>query len=372
MREPKPMRPLWPPLVKRVKRPRRDDTENDRRPARIPLTHHEILAFAEPIVRRARAVDLAGSDRLARRIHFKPTRHPDGADPAASIREHLVLEQPSTRVFRLTRTLTDAAGRTATLRCDGPDPGVLIERIDAIAPPRQFPTLGGLRVACDHRIETDRPAGADTPTRTRLVLLSATTKLDGIGIQLDARVGQGMPAEIRLLTPPERPIQPPDDLLAILGPAWRRLRPLADGGAPGWRAALRIPSQEPARTAALEDALARTLVHLVATLGAPPERFHARWAAARRRVWIEHALGALALVGLLLLGPATLLLGAPAGSPLRLLSFGLPALVLLYILSRHETPTPRLPARPRPLAPDAWPTHAVEDDRRTGSPRETF
>ena len=38
-----------------------------------PLTHHDILALAEPFARRGRRVDLAASDRIARRVVFQET-----------------------------------------------------------------------------------------------------------------------------------------------------------------------------------------------------------------------------------------------------------------------------------------------------------
>jgi hypothetical protein len=354
MREPKPLRPLWPPLVKRdtrgKPRGRGQEAIDARRQSRIPLTHHEILALAEPFTRRGRNVDLAGSDRLARRILFKPTHHSNRPEGPARLTEWLLLENPGRRHFRLTRTLTDETGLTATLRIDGPDPGQLIEAVDAVDPGHQFPAFGGLRVAIDYRIETDRQTAGEAPPRSTLVLLRATTKLDGITATLDAQVGHGMPAEISLRTPPERSIAPPEDLFAVLGWAWRPLRPIENG----WRAHLRIPSSEPARTPDVEAKLARTLEHLVETLRAPPERFHQRWQRARWHALLRRALGLLTVVGLLVLGPALLLVGAPEGSPLRLLSFGMPALLMLILLSRHEAPVMRLPPLPKALPADAW------------------
>ena len=37
-----------------------------------PLTHHDIIALVEPFSRQGRQVDLAGSDRTARKLLFKP------------------------------------------------------------------------------------------------------------------------------------------------------------------------------------------------------------------------------------------------------------------------------------------------------------
>uniref|UniRef100_UPI00359410C6 hypothetical protein n=1 Tax=Thiocapsa sp. TaxID=2024551 RepID=UPI00359410C6 len=266
MYAPKPMRPLWPPRLKRDKPRKSGHTADARRQPRIPLTHHEILALAEPFTRRGRHVDLAGSDRLARRILFRPAEHPGTPDGPGALTETLVLENPGRQHFRLIRTLTDAAGRVATLRSDGPDPKVLIERVDAVDPRRQFPSLGGVCVACSYRVDPDPDADGGSNGKGRLVLLRASTALDGIGVELDARVGHGMPAEIRLLPTPQRTFRPPEDLLSVLGWAWRSLRPFDAG----WRAHLRIPAAEPARTPDIEAKLARTLEHLVATLGAPP------------------------------------------------------------------------------------------------------
>lgn len=350
MYAPKPMRPLWPPLIKRDKPRTSGRTGDARRQPRIPLSHHEILALAEPFTRRGRHVDLAASDRLARRILFKPTEYPDTADGPARLTETLVLENPGRRHFRLIRTLTDEAGQVAILRSDGPDPKSLIERVDAVDPRSQFPMLGGLRVACSYRIETD-PRAADAAERpTRLVFLRASADLDGIAIQLDAQVGHGMPAEISLRPPPARPMRPPDDLLAVLGWAWRSLRPFNGG----WRAHLRIPAAEPTRTPDVEAKLARSLEHLVATFGAPPVDFHRTWLRQRWSALARRTLGLMTIAGLLAIGPGILMLGAPEGSPLRLLSFVMPAFLILALIARHETPSLKITPLPRALPADAW------------------
>ncbi|UHD14361.1 hypothetical protein [Thiocapsa bogorovii] len=350
MYAPKPMRPLWPPPVKRNKPPKVGRTEDARRQPKIPLTHHEILALAEPFTRRGRHVDLAGSDRLARRILFKPTGYPDTPDVPGGLTETLVLESHGRRHYGLIRTLIDAAGRVATLRSDGPDPEALIEQVDAVDPRRHFPSLGGVRVACSYRIETEPGADGSADGTSRLVFLSASTDLDGIGLELDARVGHGMPAEIRLLPAPQRTIRPPEDLLAVLGWAWRSLRPFDTG----WRAHLRIPAAEPARTPDVEAKLARTLEHLVATLGSPPADFHRTWLRQRWFALARRTLGLMTVAGLVVIGPGILMFGAPEGSPLRLLSFVMPALLILVLIARHEAPSMKITPLPRPLPAGAW------------------
>lgn len=363
MYAPKPMRPLWPPLIKRAPRVNvnaRDQAALDaRRQSRIPLTHHEIFALVEPFTRRGRHVDLAGSDRLERRLLFKPTEHPGTPDDCSGLIERLLLEHPSRSHFRLIRTLTDAAGRVATLRVDGPDLGTLIEAIDAVTPERQFPTLGGLRVACSYRIEagSSEPGrqigaapGASAPAVNHLRLVRAVTDFDGLSIILDPQAGYGMPAEISLEPSPERALALPDDLLTVLGEAWRPLRRVENG----WRAHLRIHAREPVRTPDVETKLARTLAHLVQTLRAPPAAFHRKWRRQRWKSVLHRILGLLSAVVLLVVAPALLMATTPDGSPLRVLSFALPALVLLILLSRHEAPMTKLPPLPRPVPDTAW------------------
>jgi len=60
--------------------------------ATAPLTHHEILALVAPFARRGRRVDLAASDRVARRIAFRPVEHAAREDVPAH-RETLSLAQ---------------------------------------------------------------------------------------------------------------------------------------------------------------------------------------------------------------------------------------------------------------------------------------
>ena len=59
-----------------------------------PLTHHQILALVAPFSRAGWQVDLAASQRLERRLAFRPVQHPaaDGAHPPLS--ETLWLHAP--------------------------------------------------------------------------------------------------------------------------------------------------------------------------------------------------------------------------------------------------------------------------------------
>ena len=80
-----------------------------------PLTHHEILGLIGPFTRRGRHLDLPASDRLARRLVFKPIEHTDPAIASPVLIESLQLEQPEDDTYRLTRTLSLPCGLQDTL-----------------------------------------------------------------------------------------------------------------------------------------------------------------------------------------------------------------------------------------------------------------
>jgi len=103
-----------------------------------PLTHHDILELVPPFARAGRHVDLAASDRAARRIAFRPVEHGAGTTDGAPLRETLVLESFGTGTFELTRTLTAPDGLRATLQAMGPDPGVLLAQVAAVPASRHF------------------------------------------------------------------------------------------------------------------------------------------------------------------------------------------------------------------------------------------
>ena len=60
-----------------------------------PLTHHEILELSEPFVRRGWRVDLAATDRMARRLVFqrRDAAATPGAGPAPAHDEPVIALQ---------------------------------------------------------------------------------------------------------------------------------------------------------------------------------------------------------------------------------------------------------------------------------------
>ena len=85
----------------------------------LPLTHHEMLALVEPFARRGRHIDLVATDRLARRILFRPVVHAMPTAPDPGLRETLQLESLGTGSSRLTRRLALPGGLHATLTATG-------------------------------------------------------------------------------------------------------------------------------------------------------------------------------------------------------------------------------------------------------------
>jgi len=338
-----------------------------------PLTHHEILTLAEPFSRGGRQVDLAATDRPERRLVFK-ARELAAAPPLGEpLREELVLENPRSDLYRLTRTLTTPAGLAATLRVEGQGPQGLVEGLERIDPQGQFEVRHGVMVARSYRLAVAAHEGAPAPR----VLAQVVADLGGVVMTFDAMTGPGWPVEIRLVPAADRAFDPPEDLLAVLGWSWRSIKRFTQG----WRADLRVAKREPARTPDCERKLVLTLDHLVRVLGAPPARFHARF---RRARWVfvgRRVAGMLAVLGALAAGPLILWVDPQSDSVLRMLAFNSPNFLLFAWFLMRDIPSirpPRIPAslpataweplappRPKPLPPsDAAPAGAAPPVRR--------
>jgi hypothetical protein len=313
-----------------------------------PLTHHEILELVEPFARRGRHVDLGLTDRPGRRLVFKPVEHVDGPLGSALV-EALALENPERGRYRLIRTLTHASGMTATLEMGGHYPGLLLEQVDAFPPGRQFQVQDGVPIARNYRIVPDAPDQSGLAV-FRAVLRGAEARLPQLTLLFDSQSGFKLPGEINLVASPEHPMSPPDDLLAVLGWAWRPMR-LVRGG---WRGTLKLARREPKRTADAETKLAMTVRHLVRTLAEPPSRFHPRFYWGRWRVVARKTLGLMLVLGSLAAGPLILVMDLPRDSVWRMLAFNMPPFLMLAVFLIPDLPQMRIPRPPRPLPDDAW------------------
>jgi hypothetical protein len=313
-----------------------------------PLTHHEILRVIEPFIRRGRHVDLPASNRIERRLVFKPVLHEETSACAGAL-EILQLENPQPKVYTLTRTVTLESGASAKLVTDGENLEHLLARIETIPPQRHFHWVGDIPVARSYRL---KPAagGSGDGKPPLLILTSAEARLHGLALTLKADAVKGYPAEIELSPQPDAPLDLPEDLLATLGWDWRVLR---RRGA-GWTTSLRAPGREPDRSRRIERALERTVKHLDLTLAEPPRRFHERLVLARWAVVFRRMIPLLTSAVLLAGGLALTFAGVPEESPFRMLLFNFPPLLLIAMFSMRELPRFEFPPLPRPSRASSW------------------
>jgi hypothetical protein len=312
--------------------------------ARRPLTHHEILRLVEPFARRGLHVDLAATDRIERRVVFKPIVHADETLGCAGACEVLQLENPRPEVYRLIRTVTLKTGATAKLTTDGANPGELLNRIETVPPQSQFQLVAGIPVARSYRLG---------PTaKLRMVLTSAEARLDGLTLAVKADTGRGYPADIELTPQPDRPLSSPDDLpddlLATLGWDWKVLR---RRGA-SWTGTLRAPRGEPRRSRHIEIAMERAVTHLAQTLAEPPRQFHERMARARWGVVFRRMIPLLISIVLIVGASALTFVDVPQDAVLMLMN--LPPLLLLMLFGMRELPRFEIPPPPRPSKAPSW------------------
>ncbi|MDZ7651466.1 MAG: hypothetical protein U5L03_02290 [Burkholderiaceae bacterium] len=314
-----------------------------------PLSHHEIFTLVAPFAQAGYQVDLAATDRVARRLVFKPRVHEDQqglAAPWQPVHEVLALDCALRGSFELQRSLTTANGLTATLEGEGDDPAALLAAFAAVPAARQFPSAGSVALPLQHRLLRAAP-GQAAPA---LVLKQAQARLPGLALQMKVSGVSGYAAEIAIERSGGAIEHLPADLLEVLGRAWHRLTP----NARGWTTHVELRGTGERRGADSEARLAQMVTHLAHTLAEPPLQFHqrhraARWLIAARSTW-PIALTAVVLgAGLWLQGR-----GAAADSALAMLANLAPPLLLGAFFLRREMPRIGLPRVPRQPPADAW------------------
>jgi hypothetical protein len=328
-----------------------------------PLTHHEILAVVAPFARRGRRVDLQATDRIARRIVFRPLQHPGDASGRPALRETLELADTGDDRWRLTRRLALGGGPQASLHAEGTDPGALLARIESVTAARQVLWGDGFTIALDQRL--DPPGAADgggtapdargaqrVPVRDAdLVLVRGEAHAGGLVLAMKVPTVSGISAGLILGFAPggTRPTLP-EDLLAVLGRSWSCL----DRTSTGWTATVGLRGRGAARIADAQAKLEQAAAHLARTLAEPPARFHERLRAARWRVVARRSLP-LGVGAALIAGAAAVpTLGLASDSPIRMLIFNAPPLLLALFFCLREIPRIELPPLPRRSRATAW------------------
>lgn len=320
-----------------------------------PLTHHDILGIVEPFSRQGRQVDLAASDRLNRRLLFKPAAHPPSLSGVPALRETLQLDSYRSGNFGLTRTLTSEAGQVATLQTSGPQPAALLARIDAVAPQQQFVVGPGFMIARSYTVPSDAAAATAGNGPVPMILTRAVVQLDDLLLTLSVPSLRGVSADITLAASPGAAadggaLDLPDDLLAVIGWDWTRLVRNKEH----WDSKLRLRGGPARRTRQAELALERVAAHLARTLAEPPARFHDRhlrarwWAAWRRAIPL---LTPVSLVITVLLFPRIDFGDKPG---LWLMLYHLPTALIALSFCLQELPQFVIPPLPRRSVAPAW------------------
>lgn len=315
-----------------------------------PLTHHEILGLIAPFTRRERHVDLGASDRLNRRLVFKPIDHSgDGEPELADVRETLLLENPRTGLYRLTRTLTRRCGLHATLTTEGADPGELLERIETVPPRRHFRRNGDTVIAQSYRLAPSDPAAAHGAATLNLMLTRGEAEVECLTVILHAPSVKGYPADIDLV--PKSPgVELPEDLLAVMGWAWGPLRKTQLG----WNGKLKVRGHEPHLSEKAEARLQRTVAHLSKILAHPPCAFHDTLRRARWGVTLRRAIPLLFFAALIGGAAGLTFVEIPKDSIINLLIMGSPPLLLMLAFGMRDTPPLEIPPLPRRSKAAAW------------------
>jgi hypothetical protein len=315
--------------------------------APLPLTHHEILALVAPFARRGRRVDLAACDRAERRIVFRAVVHPP-VGPRPALKESLALAPRAGGGgrWRLERTLAPLDdGPVATLAAEGTDPGELLARIEAVAHAVQFDAGAGWRLAMTHRLPPGPPRADEAAS---LVLVRGVVHAHGVALTMKVPTVSGISADLVLAG---AGAALPDDLVEVLGRGWGRL----DRGVGGWTAHVGLRGRGDERYRDAEAKLRQLGAHLGRTLAEPPARYRERLRGARWGVAARRCVPLASVLGLVAAAAVVPNLGIARESPVWMLIFNAPPLLLALFFGLREMPRIVLPRGPRGPADDAWP-----------------
>jgi hypothetical protein len=319
--------------------------------ADAPLTHHEILAIVEPFARSGVRVDLAASDRFARRIAFRPTERPaDAGTGRPALRESMALAPRETGGWRLVRTLATPDGVASTLEVTGGEPGALLAAANAVDPRRQIDAGERWTLAVEQRLDLAKPAvdASDAvAVAAALVPVRGTVRTEGVTLTMKIPTVGGISADIAIAIGEDDPVELPDDLLAVLGRAWGRL----DRSGRGWSSHVGLSGRGAARLRDAEAKLRTMAAHVARTLSEPPARYHERLRGARWRTAARRSVPLAACIALVAAAAAVPSLGIARESPVWMLIFNAPPLLLVGFFCLREMPRIELPRAPR--VPDA-------------------
>lgn len=320
--------------------------------AAAPLTHHEIIELVEPFARQGRQVDLAGSDRGARKLLFKPVDRALSVPDLPALRETLELESLGTGSFRLTRVLSGTVAGfepvRATLEARGSDPAALLARFGAVDADRHLRVGPGYVIARSYAFESFAEGPAEEPALCR-----ATVQVQGLTLGFEILALRNAAADLVLQAAPGEQAHLPEDLLAVLGWNWARLVPQENQR---WTTRMRLRGKGPPRTRAAERAVERAAQHLASVLAEPPAQFHARFVWARWGSVLRRLIPTFTAIGML---GGTLLLPrvAPNVDPgIWMTLHYAPIAIIGVAFMLQELPRFEIPPLPRRLTQPRWRT----------------
>jgi hypothetical protein len=310
-----------------------------------PLTHHEILAIVAPFARRGRHVDLAATDRAARRIVFTSHATTAEPEPGDAPEETLALECRERGSFLLERTLAHPDGRRATLQALGTDPGLLLAEIESVPRERHFESGPGYTIQRSYTVN-----GVGGGMAMSLALSEGSLRVGDVTLALRVPPVRGVAGEITLEGAPGTMLALPEDLLAVLGWNWSRLA----RGATVWTSRLRLRGGATERTRAAERALEQAGAHLARTLAEPPSRYHERLLLARWGVFFRRGIPTWNALALVVIALATSRFQAALSVPVWLALYHVPTLLVAASFLLQEQARFEIPPWPRRLRATSW------------------
>jgi hypothetical protein len=320
-----------------------------------PLTHHEILTLVEPFTRQGYHPDLLATNRLERRLVFKPVDHSCELPDISALSETLKLENRDADTYRLTRTLTcvtDAdQNMEALLEIDGKDPGDLLACVASIAPEMQFRFGPGFKIAKSYRLQRGSGFTQDGAPAVQKILSKMAAEIGDITVTATAPTIKADPEALIEIEPAAGEYKKlPDDLLAVLGWDWGLITHRKDR----WKSSLRLRGREPERSRRAEHKLDRMVDHLVQTFTEAPARFHERLVGARWGVVFRRAMPLLISIGLIAAAAFSARLPLAEDSPVRMMMMNLPGFLMVFVFCMRRLPVIEVPPIPRPLNAPAW------------------
>ncbi len=320
-----------------------------------PFTHHEIITLVGPFTRQGRHPDLTATDRLERRLVFKPVERAFEMASAGELRESLQLENRDGGQFKLTRILTCVTPSDekleAKLEIDGVDLADLLACVESVEPERQFRFGPGFKIAKSYRLIRGSGLTSDGRPVTQSVLTKMSAHVADLVVTATAPSVKADPEAIIEIQPTAGEYKAvPDDLLAVLGWDWGLIQRRKDA----WKSSLRLRGREPERSQRAESKLDRMVEHLVQTFTEAPARFHERLIGARWGVAFRRALPLLISLGLIGAAAMTGRLPLAPDSPVRMMMMNLPGFLMVFVFCMRKMPVIEVPPLPRPSTEPAW------------------